>query len=409
MKKSLHKIPFLFLGAFMAFLTGFNPVIGAGAAFIGGKVIANYSRIPNGVSLFTAADTSALATFPGEYEDKLFSTLINSMDIAGDITVMPNIKKKKNLTKLRVKKGARPFSSTHEPATGDLVYTPRVIEVKGGKRDLLVDPEDYRDTWMAQQAGPGSGANKKTIPFEQYVWAEVMKALGAELNDETAYFGLDIDDLTIVAYDAGDAYVVGDYVTFGNPTKWYVCVANAAAGDTPATDPLKWQDVTARMICKGFGAIIQEEIDGSTLSVTATGAITDGATAKTAFKKLFRAHTDAYKKAGLITYCSYTDYEFLLDGLSENTKYTNPDGTPVGQLYLPETGKKNLIIPVTWLNGSRRLICTPKENLILGTDLLSDLNDISVVQDVYTYKTGIKFQLGFQIRDIDAIRVGDQD
>lgn len=219
-KLSAFRILPLFLGALIAFMAGFNPAIGAGAALVLNKAIDRYSHVPNGVSLMAAAaDVSALATFPGEYERQLFSTMINSMDIAKDVTLLPNVKKKLNLTKLRVKKGARPYSGTHEPDTGDLIYTPRVLEVKVGKRDLLIDPEDYRATWMAPEAGSGSGASKKTIPFEQYVWAEVMKGLGAEINDETAYFGLDLSALTVVAFDAGDTYAVGEYITFGSPTR----------------------------------------------------------------------------------------------------------------------------------------------------------------------------------------------
>jgi hypothetical protein len=408
-KQKSFSLPFILFGALIGFLAGFNPAIGAGAVLLGQKVVNTYSYVPNGVSLITAADVSALAAFPGQYEKQLFSTLINSMDIAKDITVIPNVKKALNLTKLRVKKGARPYSGTHEPDTGDLIYTPRKLSVTVGKRDLLIDPEDYRSTWMADQTGAGSGANKKTIPFEQYVWAQVMMALGAELNDETAYFGLDLSALTVTAWGNGTVYTGGtDYVTFGSPTRWYKCITTTTAGQSPTTTPAKWKDITAIVIAKGLGTIIADEITAANLAATATGAITDGPTAKTAFKKLFRSHVDAYKNAGLITFCSYTDYEYLLDGLSENTKYTNPDGSPVGQLYLPETGKKNLIKPVTWMNGSRRLICTPAENLLLGTDLLSDMNDISAIQDVYTLKTGIKFTLGFQIRDLSALRVGDQ-
>ncbi|HMG92612.1 MAG TPA: hypothetical protein VK589_21290 [Chryseolinea sp.] len=405
---SPFKILPLFLGALIAFMAGFNPAVGAGSVYLLTKAINNYSKVPNGVSFITAADVSALAAFPGEYEQKLFSTLINSMDIAKDITVIPNVKKKLNLTKLRVKKGARPYSGSHEPDTGDLIYTPRVLEVKVGKRDLLIDPEDYRSTWMASQVGAGSGASKKTIPFEQYVWSEVMKALGAEINDETAYFGLDLSALTVVPFDAGDTYTAGEFITFGSPTKWYKCVTNTSAAESPTTHPAKWSDVTAIVISKGLGTIIAEEIVATTLSVTATGAITDGATAKTAFKKIFRAQSAAYKKAGVIVYCSYTDYEFLLDGLSENTKYIKEDASPSGNLFLPETGRKCEVVPATWMNGSRRLICTPKENLIMGTDLLSDMNDISVIEDVYTLKTGIKFVIGWQIRDLAALKVGDQ-
>lgn len=408
MNTIFSKLIFVLCGAFIASMFSLNPAIGAGVVLVGQKVINKYAEVPSGVSLLTAVDVSALAAFPGKYERQLFSTMINSMDIAKDITLIPNVKKKLNLTKLKVKKGARPYSGTHEPDTGDLIYTPRVLEVKVGKRDLLIDPEDYRSTWMADEVGAGSGASKKNIPFEQYVWAQVMKALGAEINDETAYFGVDLSAITVNVFNAGATYTTGQYISFGNPTRWYRALANTAAGESPTTTPAKWKDVTAIVIAKGLGTIIAEELTAANLTAIATGAITDGATAKAAFKKIFRAHTDAYKGMGLVTFCSWTDYEYLLDGLSENTKYTNPDGSPVGQLYLPETGKKNLVKPVTWMNGSRRLICTPAENLIMGTDLLSDLNDIKVVEDVYTLKTGIKFVLGWQIRDLEALKVGDQ-
>jgi hypothetical protein len=89
---SFYKIFPLLAGAFIAFVAGFNPVIGAGVVYIGSKAIAKYSHVPSGISLVAAADVSALATFPGEYEKELFSTLINSMDIANDITVIPNVK-----------------------------------------------------------------------------------------------------------------------------------------------------------------------------------------------------------------------------------------------------------------------------------------------------------------------------
>lgn len=398
----------LVMGALIAFVAGFNPAVGAVAALGAQYTIQTVSQLPVGSLFVSAVDVSSLAAYPGEYEDQLFSTLINSLDVAKDITVIPNVKNKLNLTKLKVKKGARPYSGTHEPGVGDLNYTPRVLNVEVGKRDLLIDPEDYRATFMAQKVGPGSGASKKDIPFAEYVWNEVMKSLAAEINDEVAYHGLKRSALTITAYSGAATYAVGDYISYGtSPVKWYRCVSATTAGQSPDTHAAKWLDVTARIITEGFGSIIASEITATNLTATATGAITDGATAKAAFKKLFRAHSDAYKAAGLITYCSYTDYEFLLDGLTETTKYTRDDASE-GKLYLPETGKKNLIQPVTWLNGSRRLICTPAENLLMGTDLLSDLNDINVVPDVYTLKVGIKFVMGFQIRDLEAIKIGDQ-
>ncbi|MNF00557.1 hypothetical protein D3C80_1994010 [compost metagenome] len=60
------------------------------------------------------------------------------------------------------------------------------------------------------------------------------------------------------------------------------------------------------------------------------------------------------------------------------------------------------------MNTSSRLITTPKENLLLGCDLLSDLNKINTVPALWTMQVGIAFGIGFQIRDLEAIKVNDQ-
>jgi hypothetical protein len=47
-------------------------------------------------------------------------------------------------------------------------------------------------------------------------------------------------------------------------------------------------------------------------------------------------------------------------------------------------------------------------NLVMGTDLLSDVTDIKVIEDVHTLKAGLVFDLGFQIQDLAALRLGNQ-
>jgi hypothetical protein len=44
----------------------------------------------------------------------------------------------------------------------------------------------------------------------------------------------------------------------------------------------------------------------------------------------------------------------------------------------------------------------------MGTDRLSDMNHIETDKHIYTMDAGISFLLGFQVRDFDAMKIGDQ-
>lgn len=223
---------------------------------------------PMSTVLGTAADVAALTSYAGTYKKELIATMINGIDVKNDIMVMPVGKNGETLTKLKVKDGLRRFSSTTEFDSGDLKYTPRAINVKLAKRELLINPKDYYKTYLAQALAGGSGGSNKQIPFDQYTWDRVLKQVGSEVNDKIAYFGLDIAALTVVAFGAG-GFTAGQYVTFGTPTRWYRCVTNAADGESPATHPAKWLDVTAHVIVKGFGVVIAAEVTATTIAPVA--------------------------------------------------------------------------------------------------------------------------------------------
>lgn len=373
--------------------------------------------------LGSAIDVTGISSYADEHKRTIIATMVNGLDIAQDVEVIPNVKNKIALPKLKVGDGARPYSATHEPKAGQLVYSDRYLEVFPGKRDLLIEVEAFRQKHLAWRTNAGSGANKKfdDMDFAPFTWQEVIKGLQRELNDETAYFGFDKSTAAVyseVATYAANAYII--YPVNGiNEYFQNISGSTTTAGQDPIDTPAKWSNVTARAITPGIRSHIDAAISGG-FSVTATGAVTDAATALAACKALFRSMPPVYKNWGVIINASYTDWEFLLDALATRTQYTNPDTAALlnaGMIVLPETGGKCLVKASTWLNGSRRLIAQPMNrvgnmakgtNLVLGTDLLSDANDIKVVPDVYTEKIGMKFLLGFQIQDLDALRLGNQ-
>jgi hypothetical protein len=257
------------------------------------------------------------------------------------------------------------------------------------------------------------------MDFAPFVWDQVFKAMWREVNDEVAYFG--IDRTGILAYAPASTYVAGNRVTFtlNGVQEWFQATGAVAANQTPQTNPALWRNITARAVVPGIESYFSALIAGG-FAVTATGAVTNGATALAANLALFRSFTPAYKNSGVIIHGSWTDYEFLTDGLATRTINVSSDTKEflnMNLLPLPETGGRCFFKPATWLGTSRRLIAEPiiiengnayGANLVMGTDLLSDGNSINLIPDVYTLKAGITFDLGFQVQDPSALRLGNQ-
>lgn len=360
---------------------------------------------------------SAVTAYADEHKRDIFATLLNGLDIAQDITVIPNVKNKIALTKLSIGNGFRPYSATEEIKTGQATFADRYLEVLLGKRELELDIRKLQDKHLAWRTSPGSRAAKtfNDLDFAPFVWQEVVNALKREVNDETAYFGF--DKSTAVAFDAGDTYAAGDYITYtqSGVTEYFVCLATTTAGQDPDDTPAKWQNVTARAVAPGLKSYIDAAITGG-FSATSTGAINSGSTAVAAFKELFRDMPVPYKNQGVIIHASYTDCEYLMDGQSDVYKYTQADmGLNGGAIQLFGTNGKCWVKPASWLGTSRRLIAEPMvpgtmmgANLVMGTDLLSDANDIKFDEGLWTVKAGISMAIGFQIQDLSALRLGDQ-
>jgi len=301
---------------------------------------------------------SALAAYPGKFEQKLFSTLYNGLDVANDCTLVTGVKNDLNLTKLTVGNGIKPYTPTFAVSDDDLAYSGRALSVKLAKRELLIEPLKYRSTWMSEVMRPG--VNPDDIPFAPYVWEQVMMKIAQEVNDSVAYSG-----------------------TYNG--------AGTAAAD----------------VATGFGTLIAAEITATNLTPVVTGAITN-VNAVSKFEIMMKAQSSAYRKKGFRIYCSYDTFDKYNEDYREKyKKYVQMNEN--GYYSIDNTANKVEIVPATWMNSSQRLIATPKENLLVGTDEVADwTNRITTAPDIWTLKAGIAFAIGFQIRDLAAIKVNDQ-
>lgn len=423
MNNKLFSIAASFMvGAFIFATAGLAPLYGGAAFGIATGVKMLVAKPIAGIAM-NALDVSGISGFAEANKKELIATMVNGLDIVNDIMLQPNVKNKIKLPKLTIGNGFRPFSSSTDFGLGgDIKFTERELETRSGKRELLIDVRVMKDKYLAWRTNAGNGASKKFDDYEfaKFVWQQVIKGVQREINDETAYFGF--DKSTATAYNAGNVYAANAVITFTpaavGRVEYFKNISGSAttAGQSPDTHPAKWRNVTARAVAPGFELLINALITGG-FAPTSTGAITSGTLALDAFKELFRDMPKPYQQSGVIIHCSYTDGDFLKDGIETNlSKYTTPDVSDMikqGLIPIPGSNYKGWAKPVTWLGNSRRLIASPmmgtkSENLYIGTDLLSDMNDIKTKENLWTVEAGIACDLGFQIADIDALRLGDQ-
>lgn len=351
---------------------------------------------------------SLLAAYPGDYRMELIKVLYNALNLEAEgISVWSGIKSKTNLHKLVVRKGAKPYTGTFK-SKDDLSFEPRVLDVDKAQRDISVEPSKYLASFMEKLRGAGENSQNMNIPFAQFMWESVLEELATEINLETVFHG--VGAAAFPAYAAGTAYAVGDLIKYtqDGELRYFRCIVATTAGQNPDTHAAKWDWAGARAVAIGFGKIIVDEIAATKITPVATGAVTN-VNAYDKFTSMFRSHLEPVKmgKHGKVfTYCSMTDYENLTDDY-EN-KITKQFEEIDGVLYLAKTNRVNIIKPVSWLSGSRRLISSLKGNLVAGTDQLSDMNVIKTIEQMYSIDAGITFMLGFQVQDLAALRVNDQ-
>lgn len=355
-------------------------------------------------------DVTGIMNYLGQVRGSLFGTLYNNFDIANDITLVPNVKNTLRLTKLLINNNAEPYSGIFEPNDDDIGYSEQDLTVAQWQRDMIIDPRKYRTTYLSQFLTPGSSTTNNAIPFAQYTISQFLRQLAASLNDTSAFFGVGAG--AFAAYNPATVYHAGDMVKY-TPTgktkaQYYVCLATTVAGQSPDTNAILWSKRNDLAICVGLGTKIKTARDAGQLNVVSTGAITNASGAYDQAKAVFRALPDAVKAAGVNEYMARGVYEFLQDDIQDKVgKYTETDES--GIVYLANTERKCVLKPTTWQRGSQMIIATPKENLLMGTDLMSDANQINVIPDVYSIKMGLSGVIGFNFQDAEVMAINDQN
>lgn len=354
-------------------------------------------------------DISAIKGYLKKSDKVLIQQMLNGLDVVNDLPgTRRNVKTITKLPKMTVDAGVRPLNTGVKEAKGGRKWTDRELVPRFGMKIMQFEPEQLRETFMAEMMVP----NSKRIPYEAWVMAREFEKIAQEINDNfylSSFHGNPADFDALAVYEPGDLVYFDKSDNRGSIV--YRCVTLTTAGQSPTTHPAKWVDVDAVVVFDGPGTLIAKEITDSNLSAFAGGSF-DELTAYEAFKDQFDAIPEAYKK-GKIAYCSLD----VASDLQANVNKEFGSGKGIGgadidtinPFALRNTAGRLTVKPVTWMGSSRRIIMTSSTNLVPGTDMLSDFNSVGkVIETLHGYDAVVKFMMTFQIADLEDLYVNDQ-
>lgn len=355
----------------------------------------------------TAPDVAAIIGFAQRNMPYLFNRLTEKMDLRSKgFDVMTGVKNKVPMMKLSFGKGLKPATGNFV-SKGNAIYSNRDLVVEEYQRDLQVYAKKYLRTYLDYLRGQGENAANATIPMKQQFNEGFIDQLAEEMALEVVYFGL--GKAAFTAYNPANAYAVGNKIAFtanagdsdNEEVRYYICLAAAAAGHTPETHPAKWEDISAKAICKGIGTYLAEAITNGDITPVVTGAVSN-TNAYEACVDVYRDLDPQFKNSKLINmYISHDVYADLLDNVEDSVakNFVLMDGL----LTLPKSAGKVKIIPLSEMGTSQRIIATLPKNFVQGVDSESDLNDIDIQKINYKLHYMVQGVVGFQIADTDAI------
>jgi hypothetical protein len=262
------------------------------------------------------------------------------------IQIRVNVNTPQALAKLSAKGGPRPYRMQEDFDDNGVKWEARTLTAFQSKWDFTLDPEEYRNTYLADT--PDS-------PYESAAVQHVADTYLEALTKNTVWGG----------------------------------VRNG--GGTDAVD-----------ICDGWGTILAAEITAGNVAPVATGAITNiNAVAKV--EQVAKAAPEFMRDNGFTIFCSYNNLDNYREDYRTRYGFTfNPDTT--GQYKL--NGLNATLQPAAFMGNSGRLLATYPKNMVFGCDA----NAIKIVTtpNLNYLKIREMMPVGCEFQDLDVIVTNDQ-
>ena len=273
---------------------------------------------------------SITTTYAGEFSGKYIAAALLSADTLdkGLITIMPNVKFKSVLQKASTDDIVKDASCDFQTGQGTLTLTEKVLQPEEFQVNLDLCKKDLHSSWQAAEMGFGLNDNLPAS-FSDFVLAHVAAKV-ADRTEKNIW--------------SGSTATSGQFDGFATLL--------AADGDLPAGQDIVGTAVTADNVVDELGDVV----DAIPTAVYGSDDLVIYAASN-----VIRAYTRALGGFGA-------------SGVGANGYENKGNNQVLGNLFFDG-------IPVVPARGAAddMIIAAEKSNLFFGTSLLSDLNNVSVL------------------------------
>ena len=302
---------------------------------------------------------SLTTTYAGEFSGKYIAAALLSADTLdkGLITVMPNVKFKSVIQKASTDDIVKDASCDFQTGQGTLTLTEAILQPEEFQVNMDICKKDLHDSWEAEQMG-FSAFDNLAPNFADFVLAHVAAKV-ADRTEKNIW--------------SGSTAVSGQFDGFGTKL--------AADGDLPAGQELTGAAITAANVIAELGSVVD------------------------AIPTAVYGSEDLYLYAASDVVRAYTRAlgGFQSGGQGANGYENKGNNQSLGSLFFDG-------IPVVAIRGAAAgtIIAAEKSNLFFGTGLLSDQNEVRVidmsetdgsqnVRVVMRYTAGVQIGIGSDI------------
>ncbi|MDB4919837.1 hypothetical protein [Mucilaginibacter sp.] len=315
----------------------------AGALFVSSFI----PRAQIGAFLVNTPDLSLLSTAFGQFGGKILRKHVNELDLGTGVTQYKGVKVPVFMTKLSAQGGPVPYNAADATGTAAAKFTDRTLTVHQSKWDFDIDPEIYRQKYLAI-------ADPAKVPFYQFILDQVGIEYMAAINDNVLGTG----------------------------------VYNAAG-------------TTAAAIANGWITLLKAEVTATNLTAKVVGAI-NGTNSVTKVEGFASAQPTWWRKKGFVIKCSYGTF----DAYKTHYRTLNAFGFQPranGVYYLD--GFKDVILePVSWITTDG-LLGVVFDALAFGTD--GDRIEVAASMRRNIIELRLMLPVGLEMEDLDCVSVSD--
>lgn len=287
-----------------------------------------------------------------EFQEQLFTQLFYTFKTADLVDIVEGVKGELVITQFEVADNlARRWSKTFTPVEIG-AFKPRVLKTELNKVDFSIVPQEYEKLYLGKFRKKGQ--NPEDWPFEAFVMEKVL----AKLNQE----------FEIALWQA-------------------VKEASPSAGDY------------LRQTFDGYFKIIIDAITAGDITPVATGAMNAGNILAN-MRLMWAAVLPQYKENGTDIFMSYALYDMYRiaykDAYKVDPAYIQITEAGYNGIVFELGDNNTRIIPINGMQGSGRVVITPRENMVMGIDSSSDVM-FRTKDDIRELKFYMDFRMGAQI------------